>query len=224
MTSGDTLPEPVRRYLAHAVPSGEAGVPGVRLTMSGRIKVGVWLPFSATQRCDGKSFRWRASLGVGPLRPLEVTDRYEDGEGSMTGKLLRRWALFEQTDANVVRSAAGRVALEAMFAPRALLPGRGYAWRAESDDHIVASTENPPEHVEVHLRIAPDGRLLSVVAQRWGEVTKGTFGYLPFGADMHEEQRFGDLVIPSRVTAGWHYGTDTYSPFFKATITTASPA
>ena len=222
MTSSDGLPEPVRRYLAHAVPSGEAGVPGVTLTMSGRIKVGIWLPFSATQRCDGKSFLWRASVGLGPLRPLEVTDRYEDAKGSMTGKLLGRWALFEQADANVVRSAAGRTALEALFAPRGLLPGRGYARRAESDDHIVASTENPPECVEVHLRIAPDGRLLNAVAQRWGEVSKGTFAYLPFGGDMHEERRFDDLVIPSRLTAGWNYGTDKYSPFFKATITTAS--
>ena len=224
MTSGNSLPEPVRRYLGHAVPSGEAGAPGVRLTMSGRIKVGVWLPFSATQRCDGKSFLWRASVGVGPLRPLIATDRYEGGEGSMSGKLLGRWTLFEQTDSNVVRSAAGRTALEAMFAPRALFPGRGYAWRAESDDHIVASTKNPPEEVEVHLRIAPDGRLLSVVAQRWGQASKGTFAYLPFGGDVHEERRFGDLVIPSHLTAGWHYGTEAYSPFFKATISTASPA
>ncbi|MBV8997857.1 MAG: hypothetical protein JO304_02290 [Solirubrobacterales bacterium] len=192
--------------------------------MSGRIRVGIWLPFTATQRCDGKSFLWRASVGLGPLRLLEVTDRYEDGKGSTTGKLLGQWALFEQTDANVVRSAAARAALEALFAPRALLPGRGYAWCAVSDEHIVASTENPPEQVEVHLRIAPDGRLLSVAAQRWGEVRKGVFAYLPFGADMHEERRFGDLVIPSRVSAGWNYGTDTYRPFFSATITAASQA
>jgi hypothetical protein len=223
MMSGDTLPEPVRRYLAHAVPSGQAGTPGVTLTMSGRIKVGVWLPFSATQRCDGRSFRWRASVGVGPLRPLEVTDRYEDGQGSMSGRLAGRWKLFEQTDSNVVRSAAGRAALETVFAPRAFLPGRGYVWRAEGDDHIVAGTENPPERVELHLRIAPDGRLLNVVAQRWGQVSKGTFGYLPFGADVHEERRFGDLVIPGHLTAGWNYGTDRYSPFFRATITMASP-
>ncbi len=224
LTSSESLPEPVRRYLSHAMPSGEAGVPGVRLTMSGRIKVGIWLPFTATQRCDGKSFLWRASVGLGPLRPLVVTDRYEDGEGSSSGKLLGRWALFEQTDANVVRSAAARAALEAVFAPRALLPRRGYAWRAERDDHIVASTENPPERVEVHLHIARDGRLLNVVAQRWAEINKGTFAYLPFGADMHAERGFGDLVIPSRVTAGWNYGTDKYSPFFKATMTTAIPA
>jgi hypothetical protein len=57
-----------------------------------------------------------------------------------------------------------------------------------------------------------------------GEVAKGTFSYLPFGADIHEERRFGDLVIPSRVTAGWNYGTERYNSFFKATITTANPA
>jgi hypothetical protein len=224
MTRGESLPEPVRRYLTHAVPSGEAGVPGVRLTMAGRIKVGIWLPFTATQQCDGKSFVWRASVGLGFARPLVVTDRYQDGRGSMSGKLLDRWTLFEQADGNVLRSAAGRTALEAVFAPRGLLPGRGYDWSAVSADHIVARTEIPPEHVEVHLHLAGDGRLRSVVAQRWGEAGKGTHAYLPFGADVHEERRFGDLVIPSRLTAGWNYGTDSYSPFFKATITGAVPA
>jgi len=78
MTSGDTLPEPVRRYLAHAVPSGEASAPGVRLTMSAWIRVGIWLPFVAPARRE--SFLWRASVGLGPLRPLVVTPAYASGE------------------------------------------------------------------------------------------------------------------------------------------------
>jgi hypothetical protein len=41
---------------------------------------------------------------------------------------------------------------------------------------------------------------------------------------MLEERRFGDLVIPSRVNAGWNYATSKYSPFFRATITTANQA
>jgi hypothetical protein len=224
MTSSEDLPEPVRRYLTHAVRDGQAVPRGVELTMSGRIKVGVWLPFVATQRCDGASFVWRASLGLGPLRPLVVTDRYEHGTASMRGSLLGRWKLFEQADDNVVRSAAGRAGLESVFAPGALLPGRGFTWRVQSEDQIVAITDNPPEHVEVHLRIAPDGRLVSLSAQRWGEVTKGSFDYLPFGADVYEEQRFGELVLPRRFVAGWGYGTDKYIPFFNATITTARPA
>jgi hypothetical protein len=221
MTSGDELPEPVRRYLTHALPSGFAVPPGVELTMSGRIKVGVWLPFVATQRCDGKSFVWRASVGLGPVRPLVVTDRYERGAGSMSGRLLGRWNLFDQADGNIVRSSAGRAGLESVFAPAALLPGRGYTWRVEAADQIVAMTDLAPEHVELHMRIAPDGRLVSLSAQRWGEVTKGVFDYHAFGGDVHEEQRFGQLVLPRRLTAGWGYGTDQYAPFFKGTITSA---
>jgi hypothetical protein len=223
MTSGNDLPEPVQRYLTHALPSGPDVPPGVQLTMSGRIKVGVWLPFFATQRCDGKSFVWRASVGLGRLRPLVVTDRYENGAGSMSGRLLGRWNLFDQADENIVRSSAGRAGLESVFAPGSLLPGRGYTWRVESEDHIVAITDIAPEHVEVHMRIAPDGRLVSLSARRWGAVTKGAFGYHRFGGDVHEEQRFGRLVLPGRITAGWGYGTDKYGPFFRATITTAKP-
>ena len=36
-------------------------------------------------------------------------------------------------------------------------------------------------------------------------------------------QRFGDLVLPSRVTVGWWFGTPRYEPFFEATILSAEP-
>jgi len=38
-------------------------------------------------------------------------------KGGTSGELLGRWTLFKQTDANVVRSASARAALEAVFAP-----------------------------------------------------------------------------------------------------------
>ena len=49
--------------------------------MRGRIKVGVWLPFTAQQTVDGRSFTWHARVGRGRLTPLEVTDRYADAVG-----------------------------------------------------------------------------------------------------------------------------------------------
>jgi hypothetical protein len=57
--------EPVRRYLAHALHGGAERATGVRLTMAGRIKVGVWLPFRASQETDGRSFAWQARVGLG---------------------------------------------------------------------------------------------------------------------------------------------------------------
>src|SRR3954468_5323365 len=82
------LDEPVRRYFSHAISDGAALTRGVRMVMSGRIKVRLWLPFTAEQTVDGRSFTWRASVGRGPLTPLRVLDRYADAAGSTEGRLL----------------------------------------------------------------------------------------------------------------------------------------
>jgi hypothetical protein len=58
-------------------------------------------------------------------------------------------------------------------------------------------------------------------ARRWGSLGRGRFGYLPCGAEIHAERRFGRLVIPSRVTVGWWFGTPGYRPFFRAEIVRA---
>src|SRR5687768_18279252 len=82
--------EPVRRYFTHAISDGAALPDGVDMTMSGRIKVGLWLPFTAEQTVDGRSFTWRARVGRRSLTPLRVTDHYADGAGATEGRLLGR--------------------------------------------------------------------------------------------------------------------------------------
>jgi uncharacterized protein DUF6920 len=58
----------------------------------------------------------------------------------------------------------------------------------------------------------------TVVAARWGNAGQ-QFGYLPCGGEVHAEERFADLVVPSHVTVGWWFGTPRYAPFFRAEIT-----
>jgi hypothetical protein len=53
-------------------------------------------------------------------------------------------------------------------------------------------------------------------AERWHNAKAG---YVPFGADVHEERTFAGLTVPSRLTAGWGHGTDRWAPFFKAKVT-----
>jgi hypothetical protein len=191
--------------------------------MSGKIRIGLWLPFTAVQECDGRSFHWRARVGLGPLVPLEVVDRYADGEGSVTGRLLGRYQLFHQADEHVHRSSAGRAALEAVLAPASLLPGRGVSWSAEDDGHIIASSDLEPEHIEVHMQIDPHGALRTVSARRWGNTDRHSHGYTTFGGDIHAERRFGDLVIPSHLTVGWRYASPNYKPFFRAHVQAVHP-
>jgi hypothetical protein len=38
------------------------------------------------------------------------------------------------------------------------------------------------------------------------------------GGLLGAERRFGDIVIPTEMTAGWWFGTPRFRPFFKARI------
>jgi hypothetical protein len=218
------LDEPVRRYFSHAISDGAALTNGVRMAMSGHIKVGLWLPFTAEQTVDGRSFAWRARVGCGPLTLLRVTDRYAGAAGSTEGRLLGRVTLFHAEDVNTARSAATRAAIESVvFAPSSVLPGRGVTWRAETDNVIVACFDLPPERPEVRARIDEHGAIRTVSALRWGNAGEKTFQYIPFGGDVHAERRFGDRVVPSTLSVGWWFDTPRYAAFFRAEINAVTP-
>jgi hypothetical protein len=209
--TAERLAEPVRRYFAHALPAGEPDARGVRLTMRGRIKVGVWLRFTATWEGDGRSFEWRAKAG-----PLRVVDRFADGAGSMDVRLFGRIPLVHADDETVARSAAGRAAVEAMWSPVSLLPDRGVAWSVEDPAFIDATWDVPPERPQVRFEIDADGAVQSTNVMRWHRDA-----YVPCGAIVHAERRFGDLTIPSWITAGWWFGTARWAPFFDAEVISA---
>ena len=215
------LDEPVRRYLGHAVLEHGYAARGTRLEMRGRIKVGRWLPFTATWEGNGRRFEWRARAARGLLR---VVDRFADGAGAMDVRLLGRVPLVRASDEDTTRSAAGRAAIEgAMWAPGALAAMPGVAWQAVADDEIVATWDVPPERPAVRLWVDEHGAVRRSVVERWDDGAHGRHGYIPCGADVHAERRFGAMVLPSRVTVGWWYGTPRFEPFFEAELLRAQP-
>ena len=188
--------------------------------MAGKIDAGRWLDFTADEELDAHGFTWRCRAGWGGFKPFRVVDRYADGTASTSVRLLGAIPLLRQDGEDTVRSSAGRAAAERIWAPGTL---SGASWRAESDDTIVATVDVPPERPELTLRIDAQGALRSVRMLRWGNVGRPAYEYIPFGADIHAEARFGALTLPSRVTVGWELGTPTGKPFFEAEIRSAEP-
>ena len=216
--------DPVRRYFTHALEAGAPLARAMHLTMRGRVKADLWLPFQAEEEVDGRSFSWRARVGFGPLTFVEIADGYSHGIGSSEGLLFRRRPLFAKADEDTARSAAGRAALESVvFAAPCVLPQRQVAWRAESDERLVARFNLPPERPEIEVGIDAHGAVRWVGGERWGPLDGEGYGYIPCGCHVHAERRFGDLTIPSKLTVSWRFGTPRQAPFFKAEITAADP-
>lgn len=220
----DDLDAPVRRYFSHALAPGARLHRGMRLRMTGRIRVGIWMPYRAQWQGDGRSFRWSAVSGPIGLPLLRVVDRFSDGAGSMDVRLRPGIRLLHADDADTARSGACRAAAEAIWAPASLLPARGVAWHAESDELIVATLDVPPERPVLRLGIDANGAVRSCATRRWDNGRHGRHGYIPFGGDVLEERTFGDVTIPGGLRVGWWYGTPRHAPFFEATVTAAEPS
>ena len=81
--------------------------------------------------------------------------------GAPLARAMRR-ALFAKADEDTARSAAGRAALESVvFAAPSVLPQRGVAWRAESDERLVARFDSRPSDPRsrcASTRRKPSGR------------------------------------------------------------------
>jgi hypothetical protein len=213
------LPEPVRRYLRAAIAPGTAPTTAVRLKMRGHIKLGRWLPFTAHEMLDPvHGFVWKArTAGL-----ITGSDRYLDGAGAMDWKLAGLVTVAHADGPDTSRSAAGRAAGEAIWAPTALLPSTGVTWSVIDETRITARRVLGGTPVGVTLTLDPHALPRSVVFERWGDPDRtGTWNRYPFGGEFTAHHTFDGLTIPSAGRLGWHYGTDrwTAGQFFRYTIT-----
>lgn len=213
------LPEPARRRLRHAVAPGARLATSLQLTMRGRIRLGAWRAFTATQILAPDGFVWSATARVAGL-PVSGFDRWSAGSGQMHWRLAGLVPVVSATGPDVSRSAAGRLAAELT----ALLP-TAYAdasWAAGPDpDTAVATWRIDGQDEDVRLRVDPDGGLREITMQRWGDPGGAPFARYPFGVAVGAERVFDGVRIPTRLRAGWWWGSPRQTEFFTAEITGA---
>jgi hypothetical protein len=221
----DGVPEPARRYLLHAIAPGTPLARSVRLTMHGTLRLspgGEALPMRAEQVLAPPSgFIWRARVGRGLMR-FRGFDRYVHARGAMRWWLLGLIPIVRADGAGVTRSAAGRLAGEAVIVPGALLPRYGAAWEAVDDTTARVRLTVDGEPVTTTLRIDRQGRLRHASLMRWREdAGGGAAGYARFDVELGGERTFGGYTIPAHLRAGWRLGEPDEFPFFEATLDSA---
>jgi hypothetical protein len=219
------LPEPVRRYLRHALPVGAPLASLVKLQLRQEIKARKTDSASEAHILEVEQWLSRAgSVGEGVLRRglgRHATFWYLDGKGAGRETSLG-YPLISNTGPHSVKVLQRRFLHELILLPPALLPDQGVTWTALDDRRIRAELSLDGEKATLDLTIGPDGNLLEAVSQRWASVgTGGVFQDIPFGFVVDGERSFDGYTIPSRLRGGFWYGTDRYVESFHLEIEAA---
>ncbi|MBO0692668.1 MAG: hypothetical protein J2P58_07205 [Acidimicrobiaceae bacterium] len=219
----ESLPEPARRWLTHVIAPDQPLTRAAIVSMRGQIRLGRWIGFRAVQVLSPPAgFIWAARAGWGPLW-ISGYDRYSDDTGEMRWRLFSRIPVMSATGSDIDRSAAGRVAVDALLVPTAWLQ-EAVTWRtAENGDTVVAEWHVDDQTLPVTLRVGPDGALRSLVMPRWAQPSGHAWGEFPFGGTLTDETDFDGIKLPRNIRAGYFYETDQWdSPageFFRAEVT-----
>jgi hypothetical protein len=102
---------------------------------------------------------------------------------------------------DVSRSAAGRGGAEAIGGPTALLPRFGVSWSAD-DARLTARHRLGPVPVEINLDLDPEGRVRSVVFDRWADPDK-TGTWASHRSAVRTRPTVASPASPSRARGGW---------------------
>ena len=213
------LPAPAQRFLLRAIQPGAALARSVELRMHGDVRLAPDrdpTPMRAEEiLAPPEGFVWRARTESGRMR-IQGFDRYARGQGEMRWLLWGLIPVMRATGDDVTRSAAGRLAMEAVLLPSSLLPGRGSTWEEMDATRARFRTTVGPETVATTLEVDAEGRPRRASARRWSDAVGP--GYARFVVDFDGELESGGYRIPSRIGAGWHFGPGTDFRFFQATL------
>jgi hypothetical protein len=186
--------------------------------MTGHIKIGSWRRFTATQVvAPSRGYIWAANARLFGL-PVIGYDRLSGGSGEMRWRLLDAVPVVSADGPDVTRSAAGRLASEIVLVPTAF---GSAVWTDGGPDTAVATWGSGAEQQRVELHLGPDGRLRSVLMQRWGNPDGQPFARYPFGVSVDSERTDSGVTVPAEIRAGWWRGTarQDAGEFFRARIT-----
>lgn len=207
-TQLEDLPDPVQRWMRHAIAPGATLLTGVDQEWNGHLRLGkTWRQFCSRQRAtldDG--FVWSARTRLHGL-PVAGFDRFTRQQGQMSWRILRRVRLSAESGDEVTRSSAGRLAAELLACVPSVALDPAVRWEPIDQGSAVAHITVGGKDQAVTVGVDPLGRLRQVSMDRWGTPPGWPFGNYHFGALLSEERRFDGYLVPTEVVAGWHFGT-----------------
>ncbi len=180
---------------------------GVRIGQRGRMWTrpgGRPLGFEAVQEISATrvAFRWRARVGLGPLRPLAVVDALDGGDGYLEGRLAGVRA-FRAEGPEVARGEAMRYLAELAWIPSALRVNPALEWAELSPSEAEVATETRGGRAAVRLAFDGAGDLIRASAPDRPRSEGGLLVPTPWRGEFWDHRDDAGLRVPRRAEVAW---------------------
>ncbi len=219
------LPDAAERYLRHAIREGAALPRAARLDVAGAFQLGSkWLPFVGSELLvPPHGFVWRATTGAKQAGRRWVEGHLDDFAHAQVWLHRTIPVLHEESTPDLVKWAADRLLVDALWCPAVLLPQFGARWDAVDDRRVAVRIPVQDDAASLVLTVAPDGRLEAFQLLRWGNpYSPDVWGRYVYGGEIETERTFGDYTVPARYRAGWAPGTRSFMLAFQPRVVRAS--
>ncbi len=198
------LPEPARRYFAHAGVAGRSIPRTVRLTQTGRIRASSdadWMELDAEEvySVSPPGFVWRTWLPKAALPIALGRDAYLEGEGSILIKLLALFPVADERGDALRAAGLMRFLNEMVWFPAALL-GPSVRIEADGPDSFLATLSDRGLKATATFFVDSLGRLTNFRALRYNT---GTRSIETWETPMAAYGELAGLQLPVRGSAVW---------------------
>jgi hypothetical protein len=225
----ESLPKPVQEYLQKAIAPQAPLAYGVALAMQGQIRLkpeGDWMDFTARESIRARTgFLWQMRSFKGRLPLFSGFDAFgpdpkapHQSSGEVNFWFMDLIPMVRKKGGAIDAASIGRLIMEHIWLPSALLPTEEIAWEASNDREISYTFSVAARPVTVHLTLDEQHRPIAIWAKRHrGESDQEE----SFGGTFSEYAGFDGYYIPTRVELGWGYGEADFVPSFTARILSA---
>jgi hypothetical protein len=222
--SDASLPAPVAKYLALALPPGRAAPAITLLEQEGELRTDGqsrrWMDFRARHIVapQAAGFVWDAEASMAPGLTLRVIDSLVGGTGA--GKVLWLSAFEVASDAGTPEINSGslhRFLAEAVWYPWALVPSERLTWQGIDERRALATLTVHGTTVALEFRFGESGEVESIYSPgRWGSFDGG-YAKVPWEGHFSSYVRRDQVLVPLYGEVGWYRG-DTLEWVWKGRI------
>lgn len=201
------LPAPVIKYLTYSGVVGKKIPKTVFLKQTGKIRQSPessWMDFEAVEyySIDPPSFIWKASLPSSKIPFVLGLDKYSNGQGNMTIKMLSLIPFVDARGSELDQGAMMRYLNEMMWFPAAFL-GENISWKEIDNTSAEVTLHDKGKNATAVLHFDKEGKLINFVAKRYMSSGK-EFKFETWSTPLTEYKEFEGLRLPTKGKAIWH--------------------